>query len=122
MTMQLTKSDLLPLLKQPETITAETLSDLEELAWQHPYFQAVHTLIAKAKHDQQTPDAEAALHRAAIYAPDRRRLRKIILEEIHRPPSEVPVANEAVLFTRRDISNRNRKRFGTGRCAYGRRY
>ena len=87
--MELTKSDLLPLLKQPEAITAETLTDLEELAWQFPYFQAVHTLIAKAKHDQQAPDAEAVLHRAAIYAPDRRRLRKIILEEVHRPPAEL---------------------------------
>ena len=95
MTMQLTKSDLLPLLKQLEAIAAETLNDLEELARQYPYFQAVHTLIAKAKHDQQTPDAEAALHRAAIYAPDRRHLRKIILEEVHRSPSEAPSTDEA---------------------------
>ena len=95
MTMQLTKSDLLPLLKQPEAIAAETLTDLEELARQYPYFQAVHTLIAKAKHDEQASDAEAALHHAAIYAPDRRHLRKIILEEVHRSPSEVPLTDEA---------------------------
>ena len=95
MTMQLIKSDLLPLLKQPEAIAEETLTDLEELARQYPYFQAVHTLIAKAKHDEQASDAEAALHRAAIYAPDRRHLRKIILEEVHRSPSEVPLNDEA---------------------------
>ena len=95
MMMQLTKSDLLSLLKQPEAIAAETLTDLEELARQYPYFQAVHTLIAKAKHDEQASDAEAALHRAAIYAPDRRHLRKLILEEVHRSPSEAPSTDEA---------------------------
>ena len=55
---------------------------MEEVLNRYPYFQLVHTLIAKAKHDQQAPDAYAALGRAAIYAPDRRLLRRVFYDEL----------------------------------------
>ncbi len=58
------------------------VAQMEEVAERYPYFQLLHTLIAKAKHDQQTADAYAALGHAAIYAPDRRLLRRVLYDAL----------------------------------------
>lgn len=68
---------------------------MEEVLKRYPYFQMIHTLVAKAKHDQQTPDAYAALGKAAIYAPNRRLLRQLFYDELvvvlpDLEPKEVP--------------------------------
>ncbi len=69
-------------IQQPQAISAETVAQMEEAVARYPYFQLIHTLVAKAKHDQQTPDAYAALGRAAIYAPNRRLLRQVFYDEL----------------------------------------
>ena len=69
-------------LQHPRDISSDTVAEMEATVEKYPYFQLLHTLIAKAKYDQQTPDAYAALGKAAAYAPDRRLLRQIFYDEI----------------------------------------
>lgn len=69
-------------LQHPRDISSDTVTEMEATVEKYPYFQLLHTLIAKAKYDQQTPDAYAALGKAAAYAPDRRLLRQIFYDEI----------------------------------------
>ena len=68
-------------LQHPRDISSDTVAEMEATVVKYPYFQLLRTLIAKAKHDQQTPDAYAALGTAAVYAPDRRRLRQVFYDE-----------------------------------------
>ena len=66
----------------PRDISSDTVTDMESTVAKYPYFQLLHTLIAKAKHDQQTADAYQALGKAAVYAPDRRVLRQVFYDDI----------------------------------------
>ncbi|WKN43819.1 hypothetical protein [Tunicatimonas pelagia] len=81
--MEVLSDKLLRILSNPKNISADDQEILEEAIAQYPYFQLARTLVAKAKHDQQTPDAYESLGSAAIYAPDRRHLRKVFYEDIH---------------------------------------
>ena len=69
-------------LQHPRDISSDTVAEMETLADKCPYFQLLYTLIAKAKHDQQTPDAYESLGKAAAYAPDRRLLRQIFYDDL----------------------------------------
>ncbi len=60
----------------------QATDEAEAVLEKYPYFQLLHTLVAKVKHDQQTPDAYEALGKAAVYAPDRRRLRQVFYDEL----------------------------------------
>jgi tetratricopeptide (TPR) repeat protein len=80
--MSFKQAELWEAVQRPREISSETVEQMEEVVKRYPYFQLVHTLIAKAKHDQQTPDAYGALGRAAIYAPDRRLLRRVFYDEL----------------------------------------
>ena len=81
--MEVLQQTLLSAMANPGAISSETLEALEKAAADYPYFQLAHTLVAKVKHDQQTPDAYDSLGYAAIHAPDRRHLRKVFYEGVH---------------------------------------
>ena len=80
--MSFKQAELWEAVQRPHEISSEAVEQMEAVVNRYPYFQLIHTLIAKAKHDQQTPDAYAALGRAAIYAPDRRLLRRVFYDEL----------------------------------------
>ena len=80
--MSFKQAELWEAVQRPHEISSEAVEQMEEVIDRYPYFQLIHTLIAKAKHDQQAPDAYAALGRAAIYAPDRRLLRRVFYDEL----------------------------------------
>ena len=80
--MSFKQAELWEAVQRPREISSEAVEQMEEVVNRYPYFQLIHTLIAKAKHDQQAPDAYAALGRAAIYAPDRRLLRRVFYDEL----------------------------------------
>jgi hypothetical protein len=94
--MSLKQAELSDAIQRPQAISSETVAHMAEVVERYPYFQLLHTLIAKAKHDQQTPDAYDALGKAAIYAPSRRLLRQVFYDQTLKevadgadaPPSE----------------------------------
>lgn len=79
--MSLNQQKFLKILSNPSPITDEELEALQQAVKKYPYFQLGHSLIAKAKYDRQSPDANDALHLAAIYAPSRLCLRQLFYNE-----------------------------------------
>lgn len=78
---------------------------LHELAKNYPYSQVIHTLIAKANHDAQTPIASQTLNYAAMYATDRTVLKDVIQHtsshatEQVKPAPVPPARKEATEMT-----------------------
>ncbi|MEM6842166.1 MAG: hypothetical protein AAF632_08060 [Bacteroidota bacterium] len=108
--MEVLSDTLLKMLANPRDISAEDQEILENAITKYPYFQLARTLVAKAKHDQQAPDAYKSLGHAAIYAPDRRHLRKVFYEDIHidwqstEQAVETPVAPEEAVAQDESVS------------------
>ena len=75
-------------LQHPRDISSDTVAEMEATLDKYPYFQVLYTLIAKAKHDQQTPDAYESLGKAAVYAPNRQLLRQVFYDELLLIPSD----------------------------------
>ena len=78
--MSFSQRKLWEALQNPQSIDAT--DEMEVMIEKYPYFQLLRTLVAKAKHDQRAPDAYDWLGKAAIYAPDRRRLRQVFYDEL----------------------------------------
>ncbi|MEQ9442600.1 MAG: tetratricopeptide repeat protein [Cyclobacteriaceae bacterium] len=98
--MEILQQTLLKALANPSAISLEDQELLKKASAEFPYFQLAHTLVAKAKHDQQAPDAYESLGLAAIHAPDRRHLRKVFYEDVHiqwQPAENEVDATEAVI-------------------------
>lgn len=93
--MSFKQAELWEAVQRPQEISSETVAQMEEVVERYPYFQLIHTLLAKAKHDQQTPDAYAALGRAAVYAPDRRLLRQVFYDELMVVLPDPPPSGES---------------------------
>lgn len=74
---------LLNLMSHPNEISEREVAELTEMIENYPYFQLGYSLLAKAKHDSQAADAYKYLSKAAIYAPNRRMLRKLFYEDLH---------------------------------------
>jgi tetratricopeptide (TPR) repeat protein len=74
----MTAENLQNLLAHPYRIAESELEALEELVTQYPYFQLGHLLIAKYAQDQESMLAPQKTRRAAVYAYDRRLLRKLM--------------------------------------------
>ncbi len=81
----MTAENLQNLLQYPYRIAESELEALEELLSQFPYFQLGHLLVAKYAHDHESMLAPQKIRRAAIYAQDRRLLRRLIML---LPPAE----------------------------------
>lgn len=76
MIFNLNKKDLIKHLHQPEKITLDDLTELEELCERYPYFSLGHSLVAKATDHIGTPEKSDALKKAAVYTTDRGVLKK----------------------------------------------
>jgi len=85
--MGLDQQTLLSLMSFPGEISDTETKLLEEVLEKHPYFQLGQSLLAKAKHDQQAPDAYQALSRAAVSVPDRRLLRQLFYDNLRIDPN-----------------------------------
>jgi tetratricopeptide (TPR) repeat protein len=72
------KEAFLKLLQDPAHITPDSLASLEELVRLFPFCSLAHTLIAKSHYDQATMLASQKLRKAAAYAVNRNKLKKII--------------------------------------------
>ncbi len=66
------------LLQDPAHITPDSLASLEELVRLFPFCSLAHTLIAKSHYDQATMLASQKVRKAAAYAVNRNKLKKII--------------------------------------------
>ncbi len=87
------------LLQNPGHITPEHLQSLEELVRLFPFCSLAHTLIAKSHYDQATMLASQKLRKAAAYAANRDRLKRVITsgwEE--RAVLDSPLADRPVSF------------------------
>jgi len=101
----LNKQKFNSLLKNFNSINAEDLQGLNDLANSFPYSQVLHTLIAKASHDNKAQNASSALSRAAMYAADRQLLKSIILSpaSVNVPlPEQKVVPKEAAKVKKED--------------------
>ncbi len=93
--MDFNKQALLNLMSYPNEISEKEVTELTETLQNYPYFQLGYALLAKAKHDKQTPDTYATLSKAAIYATDRRMLRKLFYEDLRiEGPTIIPSTTE----------------------------
>jgi tetratricopeptide (TPR) repeat protein len=103
----MTAENLQNLLAHPYRIAESELEALEELVTQYPFFQLGHLLIAKYAQDQESMLAPQKTRRAAVYAYDRRLLRKLMNT---LPPKEQQALNK---ITQEDLAQelKNTKSF-----------
>lgn len=66
------------LMNEPHKAGAETVSSLQELLKEFPYFQSAQLLLARSMNEQQHIRFERQLKLAAAYAPDRKKLFALI--------------------------------------------
>ncbi len=77
------------LLQNPAHISPDGLESLEELVRVFPFCSLAHTLIAKSHYDQATMLASQKLRKAAAYAVNRSKLKKIITGNWPKPEQEL---------------------------------
>jgi len=68
------KEDLMEYMAHPENLDHESLSDLDDILREWPYFQTAELLKLKNLHNLQHPDYENQLTRTAIFCADRKQL------------------------------------------------
>ncbi|MBD0256973.1 MAG: hypothetical protein ICV83_14740, partial [Cytophagales bacterium] len=86
------------LLQDPAHITPDSLASLEELVRLFPFCSLAHTLIAKSHYDQATMLASQKVRKAAAYAVNRNKLKKIITGNWPEPtPAFRPLTPEPPL-------------------------
>jgi hypothetical protein len=68
------KEDLMEYMAHPEKLDHDSLSDLDDILHEWPYFQTAELLKLKNLHNLQHPDYENQLTRTAIFCADRKRL------------------------------------------------
>lgn len=78
---------IINMMQYPDQSDRNSLSALQELLKEYPYFQTGHLLLAKAMHIQEHIRYDKQLKSAAIYAADR----KILHNLIHHSAKIVPV-------------------------------
>lgn len=88
--MGFNQQTLINLMSYPNDISSSEVAELREAIANYPYFQLGHSLLAKAMHDKQAPEAYATLSKAAIYAPNRRLLRQLFYEDLHIDRTNTP--------------------------------
>ncbi len=91
------------LLQNPGHISPDGLESLEELVRVFPFCSLAHTLIAKSHYDQATMLASQKLRKAAAYAVNRNKLKKIITGNWPKPepvsePLIPPPVDRSVTF------------------------
>ncbi|MFT6882437.1 MAG: hypothetical protein ACJAVY_001235 [Marinoscillum sp.] len=97
------KQQFIQYLRNPGSMTDESLSQLEDLVVSKPYFQGAHTLLAKGSMKLKSKNSPSKVARAAVYATDRVLLKKFINDElIFLTPLSVHESHEPDL--ERDLS------------------
>ena len=77
----MTKSELFNYISDTEKLDGDTLSQLEEVIRQYPYFQTAHLLLAKNRHLVNSAEFEKYLPETAAVCADRKRLFYLINNE-----------------------------------------
>lgn len=91
------------LIKNSSVLNAEEVNELRDWGAQFPYCQVIHLLLARGARDLKATDAEALLHRAAVYAGDRTVVKSVMLAPagsrtvvpVIKPPKPAPAADVA---------------------------
>jgi len=65
-------------LTNPVSVDSESIKVFDDLLKKYPYFQAAHLLYAFNLYKEEHPQYNIQLKKAAVYASDRRRLKKLI--------------------------------------------
>ncbi len=68
------------MLQAPHPVSPEQRDELIELTRNYPWFSAAHVLLAKLDHDHRHIQYHTHLKRAAVYAPDREVLYKLLMK------------------------------------------
>jgi hypothetical protein len=72
------KEEFLSYIKNPEEISDNDISMLEEFVSKYPYFQVGHLFLAKLAHETNKPDKTLKLNHAALHTLNRTILKRII--------------------------------------------
>lgn len=90
------KQKFVEYLRQPAALDGQSISDLESVLEEYPYFQNARTLIAKGSKQLKSKKASLYVNSAAIYATDRALLKRYINDQlIFLSPLEVHESHEA---------------------------
>lgn len=76
--LEMTKQDFIQYLSHPENLNGHSISDLEKLVQEYPYFQAGRMLYLKNLHNENSIDYEKNLHITSAYAPSGKVLYNLI--------------------------------------------
>lgn len=76
------KSSFLNFLKNPQTIQADNIKELQSIISDYPYFQSAQLLLVKAYHQSENLNFEVQLKKTAAIAADRKRLHSLLFEDL----------------------------------------
>lgn len=76
------KESFIQVLRNPKSISAEQLANVEEVVDQYPYFQIARSVIACGSRSLNREDAKEKLAKAAIYTTNRQLLKKYVSGEL----------------------------------------
>ena len=85
------RNELIDYIRDPASLTSESLTQLEEIVAEAPYFQSARMLLAKGSTILKDPASKKRISSAAIYATDRPLLKKYIsgnLLFLTKPPEK----------------------------------
>jgi hypothetical protein len=88
------------LLKNSSSINSEEMAELREWSSRFGYCQIIHLLLARGARDLRNDDAQALLHRAAVYAGDRTVVKSVVTAPV-KPRVVVPVIKEVKKATQK---------------------
>ena len=71
------------LLRQPDLVTHVSWRDLHNWSQTYPYTQGLHLLIVRKAQQDDNPDLQVLLERAATYLPNRRFLYHFLQKNFH---------------------------------------
>jgi tetratricopeptide (TPR) repeat protein len=90
------KADLSKYLRNPENLDERSVSEVDLLKDDFPYFQTAYLLATKNHHNISSPDFDQILHLSAAYVSDRRVLYDLLYNQkitTTRPEGERPVVS-----------------------------
>jgi hypothetical protein len=83
------KDKFLSYIKNPEEMSEDDISVLEEFVSKYPFCQLGHLFLAKITHDNNKPDKTLKLNHAALYTVNRAILKRIIEDGWHVSPQVI---------------------------------
>ena len=89
------RENLIGYMRDPSMLNEYSLTEVEELAREYPYFQTAHMLLARNHHNMDSLKFHDMLRSAAAFAGDRTVLYHLIHTETAKPGSEYGESAEA---------------------------